>query len=114
MQIAAEKWTLLGPIISFKNPFSKIKSCSVGPSVWDPIQNYKVSVDITRFKSAHISDTNGRKELIFGEWTLFMMLFPNILSHSIFLQIHPFVTSHLTTLKWLGVQAIYASFNPPR
>ena len=51
-------------------------------------------MEIIGLESAHICATNCNKELIFGQWRVFMMLFPKILSHPIISQIHLFVTSH--------------------
>ena len=54
------------------------------------------------FKSAHISAMNCNKELIYGDgtWTLFMMLFPNILSFPTISQIHSFSCNvHESTVK---------------
>ena len=49
-------------------------------------------------KNAHISAANCSKQLIFGDWAFFIMLFPNMQLHCIISQIHLFVTSHFTTL----------------
>ena len=55
-------------------------------------------MEIIRPENAYISAANCSKQLIFGDWGFFIMLFLNILSYPIISQIHLFMTSHFTTL----------------
>ena len=50
---------------------------------------------------AHISATNCNRELMFGQWTFSLMLFPKISSHLIISQIQLLVMSHYSTLSLL-------------
>ena len=80
--------------------FIQTLNFALGPSVTGRTQ-YKIGrfrIKIIGFKIAHISTTNYNKELIFGQRTLFMMLFQKNLSHPIVLKIHLSVTSHFSTL----------------
>ena len=80
------------------------------------IQNLLILLWVLQFRTqgfAHISATNCNRELIFGEWTLFTLLFPIISSDPIISKIHllwrqnlplciqyTFVSCGYRTTKW--------------
>ena len=77
---------------------TKPSNFSLGHLVRTQCKIRRFCMEIIGPKNAHISAANCSKQLIFGEWAFFIMLFPNMQSHCIISQIHLFVTSHFTTL----------------
>ena len=85
----------LGPIISIQTLLILLWILQFNRTQWK-IRRFRMK--IIGLKIAHILAMNCNKELIFGQSTIFMMLFPKALSQPIISQIHLFVTSHFSTL----------------
>ena len=94
LQFAAEIWSFLGPIISIQNLLIFFGSCSVRALC--KIRGFCMGV--IGHKNCPYLSHELQQRTHFREWTLFMMPFPNTLSHPIISQIHFYVTSHFTNL----------------